>query len=65
MPFSSSELSSTFPETKNCVELDRQINKLVNNTDFWRKQFNEEQYLEQFQLAYSSVADDEGNFTMI
>jgi len=43
MPFSSSELSLTFPETKNCVELDRQINKLVNNTDFWRKQFNEEQ----------------------
>jgi hypothetical protein len=43
MPFTSSELSSIFPETKDCIELDRQINKLVNNTDFWRKQFNEEQ----------------------
>jgi Fe2+ transport system protein B len=43
MPFTSAELSLNFPETKNCLELDRQINKLVNNSDYWRKQFNEEQ----------------------
>jgi hypothetical protein len=43
MPFTSAELSLNFPETKNCLELDRQINKLVNNTNYWTKQFNEEQ----------------------
>jgi hypothetical protein len=43
MPFSASELSLSFPETKDCLELNRQINKLVGNTDFWTKQFNEEQ----------------------
>jgi hypothetical protein len=43
MPFTSAELSLNFPETKNCLELDRQINKLVGNTDYWTKQFNEEQ----------------------
>ena len=43
MPFTSAELSLSFPETKDCLELDRQINKLVNNTNYWTKQFNEEQ----------------------
>jgi hypothetical protein len=43
MPYTSAELSLYFPETKDCVELNRQINKLVSNTDFWRKELNEEQ----------------------
>jgi hypothetical protein len=43
MPFTSAELSLNFPETKDCLELNRQINKLVNNADYWRKEFNEEQ----------------------
>lgn len=43
MPFTSAELSLNFPETKDCLELNRQINKLVGNTDYWTKQFNEEQ----------------------
>ena len=41
MPYSATDLSLNFPNTKDCLELDRQINKLVNNTDYWRKQFNE------------------------
>ena len=43
MPFTSLELSSNFPETKDCLELERQINKLVLNTDFWNKQLNSKQ----------------------
>jgi hypothetical protein len=43
MPFTSAELSLNFPETKDCLELDRQINKLVSNTNYWTKEFNEEQ----------------------
>lgn len=43
MPFTSLELSSNFPETKDCIELEKQITKLVQNTSFWTKQFNSKQ----------------------
>ena len=41
MAYTSSQLSTSFPETKDCLELEQQINKLINNVDYWRKQGNE------------------------
>lgn len=41
MPYISSELKTAFPETKDCKELQQQLNKLLVNQDYWSRQLND------------------------
>lgn len=37
MPFTSAQLSTSFPNTNDCLELKQQMEKLLNNINYWRK----------------------------
>jgi hypothetical protein len=62
MPFTSAQLSTSFPNTNDCLELKQQMEKLLNNINYWRKVPNaKEANASQFFLDAIKIQSDKNN----